>query len=157
LPEVSAYHHDEGGTLVEPLQRWRQGYAVAPGQALRKRAGSPAVLRLLIGRQRYKLGLLVWLLAGIAAARSRARRRGWILLTVAGFTGIAARLGVGDAVNFVAAKAIGLIGIAVGLGRPPADPETYPMAAVEVLAPGETFHGDSRGRRSTGTRSTQTP
>jgi glycosyltransferase involved in cell wall biosynthesis len=143
LPEVSAQHHDEGGTLVEPLRRWRQGYAVAPGQAIRKRAGSPAVLRLLIARQRYKLGLLAWVLAGIAATPSRPRRRAWLLLSITGFAALAARLGVSDAVNFVAAKAIGLVGIAVGLGRPPADPESYPVAAVEVVAPGETFHGDA--------------
>ena len=142
LPEVSAQHHDEGGTIVEPLRRWRQGYAVAPGQAIRKRAGSPSVLRLLIGRQRYKLGLLAWLLAGIAAAPSRLRRRGWLLLSVAAFAAVAARLGVADAVNFVAAKAIGLLGIAVGLGRPTRDPEAYPVASVEVVAPGETFHGE---------------
>lgn len=143
LPEVSAQHHDEGGTLVEPLRRWRQGYAVAPGQAIRKRAGSPAVLRLLIGRQRYKLALLAWVLAGVAAAPSRPRRRAWLLLSVVAFAAVAARLGVSDAVNFVAAKAIGLVGIVVGLGRPPAEPESYPVSTVEVVAPGETFHGDA--------------
>lgn len=143
LPEVSAEHHDEGGTLVEPLRRWRQGYPLAPGQAIRKHAGSPAVLRLLIRRQRYKLALLAWLLAGVAALPSRPRRRGWLLLSVAAFAAVAARLGVGDAVNFVAAKAMGLVGVAVGLGRPTPDPRTFPVSEVEVVAAGETFRGDA--------------
>jgi glycosyltransferase involved in cell wall biosynthesis len=143
LPEVSAEHHDEGGAIAEPLRRWRQGYAVAPGQAIRKRARSPRVLRLLIGRQRYSLGLLAWLVAGVAAAASRRRRRGWLLLSVAAFAAVAARLGVPDAVGFVAAKAIGIVGLAVGLGRPTRRPESFPVSTVEVVAPGETFHGES--------------
>jgi len=142
LPDVSAEHHDDGGALVEPLRRWRQGYTVASGQAIRKRAGSPAVLRPLIARQQYKLGLLAWIAAGIAAASSPARRAGWLLLSAAAFAVVAAKLGVTGAVNFVAAKTAGLVGLAAGLRLSTQAPETFPVSDVEVVAAGKTFHGD---------------
>lgn len=142
LPDVSAEHHDEGGVLVEPIRRWRQGYTIAAGQAIRKHVGSPAVVRLLIRRQRYKFGLLAWAAAGVASASSRPRRAGWVLLSALAFVAVASKLGVTGAVNFVAAKTLGIVGLIVGLFRPTPDPDTFPMEVVEVVASGETLHGD---------------
>ena len=142
LPEVSAQHHDDGGVIAEPLRRWRQGYTVASGQTLRKRIRSPGVVRLLMRRQRYEFGLLAWVAAGIASVSSPRRRVGWAVLSAFAFLVVASRLGVAGAVTFVAAKATGIAGLGVGLFRPTPDPETFPTAAVEVVAPGRTFHGD---------------
>lgn len=143
LPDVSAEHHDEDGVLVEPLRRWRQGYTIAPGQAIRKHIRSPAVVQLLIRRQQYNLGLLAWAATGVASASSAPRRAGWLLFSILAFIVVASKLGVGGAINFVAAKAFGIVGLVGGLFRPTPDPDTFPMEAVEVVASGQTLDGQN--------------
>lgn len=144
LPEVSATHREEG-TISKPLRRWRQGYYIAPGQTIRKRAGSPAVLKRLLKRQRYNAGLLGWLSVGAVTLLSPPLFIVWLLFSAIGFGVVASRLGVSGAVDFLAAKGFGTVGILVGLGERTPPAEEFPLSAIEVVATGRTFEGSLAG------------
>jgi glycosyltransferase involved in cell wall biosynthesis len=143
LPTVSAIHHDEGA-MTESVRRWRQGYLIAPGQTIRKWAGSPTILWRLIRRQRYELGLLAWICAGAVAAISTPLAVGWLLLSVLGVGVVASKRGVRGAVDFFMAKCFGLVGLAVGLRHRTREAAAYPVSAVEVVAEG-SVHVGARG------------
>jgi GT2 family glycosyltransferase len=144
LPVVSG-DHPERETLLEPIRRWRAGYYIAPGQAIRKWATSPGKLRKLLGRQRYKLGLLAWLTAGVAAGATATVTRawlllaGWVALSGAGYGALAADRGVREAAEFLLVKSMGIAGLAIGLGvgTPPA--EEYPLDSVAVIEDGDVY------------------
>ena len=153
LPEVSAKHHYEKA-VSEPLRRWQQGYYLGPGQMLRKWQTTPTVLRYLIRRQRYKLGLLAWFLVGVTSGYVPLLFLLWALLSVALFGVIATKVGVRGAATFLFAKSLGTAGLLVGLTRPTPNPETFPLSEVEVVTTGEVLSGaeiagedDDAGRR----------
>lgn len=135
LPEVSAIHHDEG-TVGEPLRRWRQGYLIAPGQAIRKWATSPTLLWRLLRRQRYKLALFAWLVIGIGSLATTPLFLGWMLLSGLGFGYVAANRGIVGAAQFFTAKAFGVLGLLVGVRRARQSAAAYPLDAIEVVKRG---------------------
>lgn len=141
LPSVSAVHPTDEGAFAEPVRRWRQGYLFAPGQTIRKSAGNPRLLRLLLARQRYEWATLGWLGLGAAATRSRRLTVGWLVASLLGFGALARRLGVRDAVQFVVAKLLGLVGLLYGLTLDSPDPGDYPLDAVRVVQEGDRFVG----------------
>ena len=145
LPTVSAVHHDDGA-VTESFRRWRQGYLIAPGQTIRKWAGSPTILWRLIRRQRYELGVLAWVCAGAVAAISTPLAVGWLLLSALGVGVVTSRLGVRGAIDFFMAKCFGLVGLAVGLRHRTRAAETYPVNAVEVVAEGPVHGRTGDGR-----------
>jgi len=142
LPTVSATHREGEGSLG-PVDRWRQGYMVAPGQAIRKWVGSPAMLRRLLARQRYKVALLAWLCVGLAAVVSLPLLLGWLVASAAGFGYLASRRGVRGAVRFLLTKTLGVAGLAAGLRRSTPPAEAYPVETVEVVREGPV-HGGGR-------------
>jgi len=138
LPEVSASHDDEQ-TISEPLRRFRQGYFFAPGQTIRKHLGSPAILRRLLGRQQYKIALLAWGVAGVGALVSLSLFGGWLLISAVGAGVIAKKRGPIGAVTFLAAKILGIAGVARGIRQPPQPASAYPLSAIEVVAAGRVI------------------
>ncbi|MUV88813.1 glycosyltransferase [Halapricum sp. CBA1109] len=147
LPAVSAIHHHEDAA-TEPLRRWRQGYYTAPGQTVRKWLRSPPILGRLLARQQYKLGLFGWLCLGVGSLRSRPLRLAWLALSIAAFAVVARKRGVAGAADFFVVKGFGLVGLAAGLTErtPPAD--SFPLAAVEVVATGRVLTGERTPSRS---------
>lgn len=170
LPEVSAIHHDDGA-FSEPVRRWRRGYLTAPGQAIRKWAGSPPMLWRLLRRQRYQVALVAWLAVGVASGLSvlllhgRTDTRtdqgresvasmisnvllvGWLGLSLVGFGVVKQREPVGaaqvGASRFFLAKGMGAVGLAVGMTKPTPDADTYPLEAVEVVQEGQVQDGST--------------
>ncbi|TQQ80248.1 glycosyltransferase [Halonotius roseus] len=140
LPEVSATHDDDP-EIPEPLRRWRQGYYVAPGQTIRKWLGEPAILRLLLRRQRYKLGLVAWFAAGVVSLVFTPLLVGWLVFSAIGFAVIASKRGLQGAVDFLATKTLAIVGVAEGLTRSPRPASAYPLSAVEVVAAGRVLQG----------------
>lgn len=143
LPEVSADHPTEGG-FSEPIRRWRAGYYDAPGQAIRKAVSSPRVLARLVARQHYKLALLAWLCVGVLSRTSRRSAAGWLALSLAGFALVASRRGLVGAVQFLAIKSLGIVGLFRGFVNPPGHPDEFPIDAVEVVKEGPVVR--ERGR-----------
>lgn len=142
LPSVSAIHHD-GQTVTEPIRRLRQGYFLAPGQAIRKHHRSPAILWKLVRRQRYKIGLLAWIGVGIISLISLPLVVTWLLGSIVGVAAIGHRRGVLDAVDFLGTKLLAIGGVAAGLRRPPQPASMYPLSAVDVVATGRVLDGSS--------------
>ncbi|TQQ79337.1 glycosyltransferase family 2 protein [Halonotius terrestris] len=140
LPEVSATH-DVDSEIPEPLRRWRQGYYVAPGQTIRKWLGEPAVLRLLLRRQRFKLALVAWFAAGALSLVFTQLLLGWVVLSAIGFVMIATKRGPMGAVDFLATKTLAIGGVAEGLTRSPRPASAYPLSAIEVVATGRVLQG----------------
>lgn len=138
LPEVSVIHHDDD-TIAEPFRRWRHGYFFGPGQMIRKWLDSPQILMRLLRRQQYKLGLLVWVLLGGVAVFVTPLLVVWTLCSAIVFAVVASRLGTRSAVNFFVGKALGIVGLVVGLNSPPPPAEAFPLSAVEVVATGRKF------------------
>lgn len=138
LPEVSAIHNDEQ-TISEPLRRFRQGYFFAPGQTIRKHLDSPAILQRLLARQQYKIALLAWAVAGVGALASFSLFGGWLLISAVGTGVIAKKRGPMGAVTFLAAKILGIVGVARGIRQPPQPASTYPLSAIEVVAAGRVI------------------
>lgn len=149
LPEVSATHHEEE-SVSEPLRRWRQGYLTASGQTIRKWRRSPSMLQRLVRRQQYKLGLLGWAGVGLVSLVSLPLLLGWLLVSALGFGAVATRVGVAEAAQFFIAKAMGLVGLAVGLSHPTAPASEYPLQAVDVIADGDVHVGTETAGRGTG-------
>jgi glycosyltransferase involved in cell wall biosynthesis len=141
LPSVSAEHPTGEGDLSEPIRRWRHGYLFAPGQTIRKSAGQPQLLGLLLGRQRYEGAMLGWLGLGIVSTRSRRLFLGWVAASLLGFGAVARRLGVRGALQFGIAKLLGLVGLVYGLSLRADDPSDYPLESVQQLQEGERFVG----------------
>jgi len=135
LPIMSA-EHPVLDSIREPVRRWRAGYYHGVGQAIRYGATSPRVLRLLLGRQRYKFALLAWTAIGLVSLGSLAGFLAWVGLSALGFAGLARRRGVSDATQFLLSKALAAVGAAGGLLDPADPPEAYPLEAIEVVAPG---------------------
>lgn len=142
LPSVSAIHNDEQA-VTEPIRRLRQGYFLAPGQAIRKHYNSPAILRKLVTRQQYKLSLLAWIGAGVVSLISLPLVSIWLLGSIAGVAAIAHRRGVLGTVDFLGTKLLAIAGVAAGLRRPPQPASAYPLSAVEVVATGRVLDGSS--------------
>jgi len=140
LPEVSARHHTEKA-IREPLRRWQRGYYLGPGQMIRKWQTTPTVLRYLVRRQRYKLGVLAWVSVGIVSGFISLLFVWWVLLSVVLFSVIAAKIGVRGAATFLFAKSLGAAGLLVGLMQPTPNPETFPLSEVEVVTTGEVLSG----------------
>ena len=140
LPEVSASHREEG-MITKPLRRWRQGYYIAPGQTIRKRARSPAVLKRLLARQRYNVGLLGWVSLGVLTLFSLPLFVAWLLLSAIAFGVVASRLGVSGAVDFVIAKSFGTVGLLIGLKERTPPATEFPLSEIEVVATGRPFEG----------------
>lgn len=136
LPEVSA-DHPEGPELYELVRRWRAGYYLGPGQAIRKSLSSPRVLSKFVARQRYKLLLLAWVAAGVVSAASVGLLAVWALLSMGAAAAIASRRGVRGGFTWVAAKAVGVVDLARGLRIETPDSEEYPLDAVETIEEGE--------------------
>lgn len=141
LPSVSAEHPTGEHKLTEPVRRWRSGFLFAPGQAIRKSAGEPRLLRLLLGRQRYEGALLCWLGLGATSVRSFGLFAGWLVASLFGFGALARRRGVRGALQFGIAKLLGLVGSLYGLTLPVEDPTDYPLDAVRVVQEGDLFAG----------------
>jgi glycosyltransferase involved in cell wall biosynthesis len=142
LPEVSA-EHPESEARFEPFRRWRHGYYLAPGQAIRKATDSPRVMLKLIARQRFKIALLGWLAVGAVSLVTGTGVLLWLLGSLLAFGAIVRRRGLHDGVSFVMAKSFGLAGIAKGLQQSLPSPESYPLEAVEVIKGGSVQHGES--------------
>jgi glycosyltransferase involved in cell wall biosynthesis len=140
LPEISATHDDDS-EIPEPLRRWRQGYYVAPGQTIRKWLDDPAILRLLLRRQRYKLALVAWFAAGGVSLVFSPLLVGWLVFSAIGFAVVASKRGLRGAVDFLAAKTLAIGGVAEGLTRPPKPAAAYPLSAIEVVATGRVLQG----------------
>ncbi|APE95098.1 glycosyltransferase family 2 protein [Halodesulfurarchaeum formicicum] len=140
LPEVSAVHN-AGEGFSEPVQRWRQGYLIAPGQTVRKWAHSPSMLWRLIRRQRYKVALGIWLGVGVLSLLSGTMLLGWLLLSLVGFGVVASKLGIVGAARIFLAKGMGVVGLIEGLRTPTPPAEEYPLDAVEVLREGQVHEG----------------
>lgn len=143
LPEVSVIH-PEDDTISEPIRRWGHGYYIGQGQILRNRLGSPTILRWQLRRQRYKLGLLAWLSAGVVSLFVTPLLLLWTLLSLLGFGIVASRRGVMRSVTILTAKTFGIAGLFIGLTRPIPPAEEYPLSAVEVVATGRTLAGPAR-------------
>ncbi len=142
LPLVSATHEwDE--TLFEPIRRWRAGYYEAAGQAMRKAWPDLDQLRKLVAVQRYKFALLAWLTVGTAALLSPLLLLGWLALSVLGAGVVVRERGPVGAVRFFVMKLFGIAGVTVGLGNPPAPPETYPLEAAERVTQGRILDGEA--------------
>lgn len=141
LPSVSAEHPTSEGALTEPIRRWRHGYLFAAGQTIRKSAGQPQLVGLLLGRQRYEGALLGWLGLGITSTRSRRLFVSWVAASLLGFGALARRLGVRGALQFGIAKLLSLIGLVYGLTIRSDDPSEYPLDSIRVLQEGDRFVG----------------
>lgn len=140
LPEVSAIHHDDGA-FAEPVRRWQQGYLTAPGQTIRKWARSPSMLWRLLRRQQYKVALASWLGVGLVSVFSKARFLGWLAVSLVGFGALASKRGVPAATRLFLSKAMGVVGLAVGLSIPTPDAASYPLDAIEVVQDGGVHEG----------------
>lgn len=143
LPEVSADHPD-GGTFSEPLRRWRAGYYLAPGQAIRKSLTSPRVLVKLLARQRFKLLLLTWLAVGVVSVASAGLLAGWILLSAGAAGVIVRKRGVRGGFEWLVGKTLGTVGMLRGIWLRTHDADEYPLAAIETVQEGRVVESGAR-------------
>lgn len=155
LPRIAATH-PASQPVTEPFRRWRRGYAVGIGQALRQSLASPAILRRHLSRMRYRVAASLWLGAGALATRDRSWLAAWFLASSLGLVALTRKLGPLEALTFSIDKLVGTVGVAVGVWIPPAEPESYPVAAIEVVTRG-TVHRDVRQPSSGPVRGTREP
>jgi len=148
LPSVSAEHPTSGGSLTEPIRRWQSGFLFAPGQAIRNSLDRPAVLRMLLGRQRHEGALLGWLGLGLASTRSRRLSVGWIVGSLLGAGALVQRLGAREATQFTLAKFLRLIGLLYGLSLSTRSAYEYPLQRVRVVQGGELIAGNPAGEET---------
>ncbi|AWB28310.1 glycosyltransferase [Halococcoides cellulosivorans] len=132
LPEVAAEHPERRG-LSEPLRRWRRGYAVGPGQALRRSLFDPGLLAQHLARMRYRLALGVWAALGVATLAVPGATTLWILLSALALAGLAIARGPREAIQLLVSKGLGLVGVARGLAIDVRPRSEFPMRAVECV------------------------
>lgn len=140
LPRVAATHPPRP-PVTEPFRRWRQGYAVGTGQAVRTSLGSPSILARHLYRMRHRFAVSLWLALGAAAFRDRTRLVAWLVLSAVGFLAVARELGPLGAITFGLDKVLGTVGVAVGVWHPPSNRDDYPLSRVATVARGQV-HGD---------------
>jgi len=140
LPETAAIHPQSTG-FREMCRRWRRGYTIGPGQVLRESASEPRLLVKFLSYLRYRLGLFAWLCLGLAAFVAGPLVLGWLALSAVGFGYVLTQLGPVNGANFVAGKALGIVGLTIGLGKPPAPRDSFPLEKIEQLQQGPV-HGE---------------
>jgi len=142
LPEVAADHPPRTASASEILRRWGRGYTFGTGQALRRSAGSKQLLAKHLSRIRYRLALLAWLCAGVISILFPLILLSWLGFSALAMVLLTVQLGVRDAVRILLAKAVGVVGLVRGLFDPPAPPESFPLAAVEIVKRGTVYTTD---------------
>jgi len=145
LPEVAAEHPERQG-LAEPLRRWRRGYAVGPGQALRRSLSDPGLLGQHLARMRYRLALAAWTVLGIATLAVPGATTLWIVGSAVALAGLAISRGPGDAIQILVSKGLGLVGIARGVAMGVRPRSAFPMGVVECVQSGDRDRAIDRRR-----------
>lgn len=138
LPEMAAIHPSRE-SVFEPLRRWQCGYAIGPGQAIRKSARSRHLLAKHLYRIRHRLGLVAWLCAGVGALVFSSLFLFWLGLSAVAGGVLGAKLGVRGGVGFLATKLLGVVGLVKGLFVPPQPHTAFPLEVVERLQQGTVF------------------
>jgi glycosyltransferase involved in cell wall biosynthesis len=136
LPEVAG-EHTSRETLSEPFRRFRRGYSVGPGQALRRSVGSAELFGKHLSRIQYRLVLVAWLCVGLTALVFRRALLAWVGLSVAGGGLLVAQRGPKGALGFLLSKLFGIVGVVKGAARTPQPRESFPLDAVEQLHHGK--------------------
>ncbi len=131
LPAVAASHPSRS-SVTEPIRRWRQGYMVGTGQAIRKSVHSPALLGRHLFRLRHRLGLLAWLCVGAATALTPLLFAFWLGLSVLASGVLVTKLGVRGGMRFLLGKLLGIVGLIRGVFVSPQPPAAFPLERVET-------------------------
>jgi GT2 family glycosyltransferase len=153
LPEVAA-EHPARASMTDPFRRWRRGYTIGTGQALRRSLESPRLVAKHLLRARHRIGLLAWAVAGLLTVVVPATFPAWVALTVVGLVGLGVTLGPRKALGFLLSKASGLLGLALGFARPIPDRD-FPMDAVVLRRQGSALTQASAPDEDGATGSTQ--
>lgn len=146
LPEVAADHPERRG-LGEPLRRWRRGYAVGPGQALRRSLFDPGLLVQHLSRVRYRLVLAAWAALGIATLALPGATTVWILCSALALAGLSIARGPRTAIQLLVSKSLGLIGLVRGFAMAVRPRSAFPMDSVECVQSGDDEGDRPAGRR----------
>lgn len=143
LPRLVA-SHPTAETISEPFRRWRRGYTVGTGQAIRRSLGSPRLLSKHLYRIRFRVVIGAWLALGGASLATGGGALMWLALSVVGFAAVARRRGgTASAGRWVFYKTSLLLGLVLGLLDQPRPRESFPMDRVEVLAEGPVHDGST--------------
>lgn len=133
---VVAAHHPASNSLGEPVRRWRNGYPLGPGQALRRSIGRPTLFRKHLRRLRYKLLAGGWLVIGAIAVLVWPLFVGWLLFSAIGAVGLSWLLGPRGALQYLLHVGFGLAGLVPGFAMPVESRESFPMDSVRLVQPG---------------------
>jgi glycosyltransferase involved in cell wall biosynthesis len=134
LPMVAASHPFSPGA-AELLRRWRNGYYFGMGQAVRKNARSPRMLRKIFARYRYRTVFYCWVaLGGVTALVQPLLLVAWLALSLALFAADASWEGVSGASERLGKYALSGVGFVRGLCMRPRDHEEFPLEVAELVA-----------------------
>lgn len=135
LSRVVASHPDEQ-SVGEPLRRWRYGYFHGVGQAVRKGADDPAVLRRHVYTLRHTLGTVGWAVLGaylLAGGLGRRAAFVWVAVTLLGVAVYVRKTSPRRFLVDGASYWLTAAGLILGGRRPRTDPATYPLESIEVV------------------------
>lgn len=133
LPGVSATHPTTEA-LSEPLRRWSAGYYFGPGQAMRKWAGTPAIVWRLASIHNYEFTLLGWVGLGVLSTLATPLAAlAWLFISVLGVGAVTATLGLWEGLDFLLAKTLGTVGMLIGVTRGTSAGDSFSVDAAEVL------------------------
>lgn len=130
--------HPESTTLLEPFRRWRNGYPLGPGQAIRRSLGRPTLLVQHLRRLRYKLLAAGWLAVGALALVSPPLLVGWVALSAGGAAALTLRLGPRGAAQYALNVGLGLLGLLPGFLLPVRPRAAFPAESVSLVKDGAT-------------------
>lgn len=130
---VVAARHPTSNSLLEPIRRWRYGYPLGPGQAVRRSLKRPELLRRHLRRLRYKLLAGSWLLFGAATMLAPPLLVGWIVLSAIGAVALSWRRGIRGGLQYALNIGLGLVGLLPGFVLPIESRESFPMASVQLI------------------------
>lgn len=137
LPEIAASHPPRN-TLYEPYRRWRRGYSIGSGQALRRSIRSPYLFSKHLFRIRHRLLILGWLILGLGVGYGRSRWRRWWGVTTALTMGLVMKKrGFVEGLTYGVHKTVSLVGTLFGLSQTPPDPSSFPIEEIEEVTQGK--------------------
>lgn len=139
LPEVAASHPPRP-TVAEPFRRWRRGYMLGTGQAVRKSLWSRELVSKHLYRMRHRFTLFGWLCVGIGSLLSLVTFVLWFGLSLLAGAVLVSKLGLTGGAMFLISKLMGLVGLARGLFITPKPADAFPLDRVETIQRGSIHH-----------------